>query len=365
MRPLRALLTIVALLALVPALATADPGRNRFPRPGPSSRTASRTPPPAQTAPVNPTPLPRLSSSGYDLTPMSPAAIAEARKKLTPEEDRICFSAGTERAFCGTLLDNKLEGTYVCVVGGLPLFRSSAKFNSGTGWPSFHSPFDPEHIVERVDRSHGMVRVEILDARSGAHLGHVFDDGPPPTGKRYCLNSAALRFIPKGEALPPESQPNVAIFGGGCFWGVEDRFAQLPGVIDAESGYAGGTVPNPGYRAVCTGDTGHAEVVRLIFDPRKVSYEDLVRFFFRIHDPTTLNRQGPDLGTQYRSAIFTLDEGQKASAQRVIAELAAANAFRGRKIVTEVTPYTNYFRAEDYHQDYHKKNGGSCAMPSP
>ena len=318
-----------------------------------------------QEAPTVKTPLPRLSKSGYDLTPLSPEAIAAIRKTLTPEEDRICFSAETERPFCGTLLDNKKEGIYVCVAGGLPLFSSSSKFNSGTGWPSFFAPFDPEHIIEKVDRSHGMVRTEILDARSGAHLGHVFDDGPPPTGKRYCLNSAALKFIAKGEPLPPESQPNVAYFAGGCFWGVEDRFAQIPGVIDAESGYAGGAVLNPTYKAVCSGDTGHAETVRIVFDPRKVSYEQLVRFFFKIHDPTTMNRQGPDIGTQYRSAIYTVNEDQKRVADSVIAALTAEKAFKGRKIVTEVTPYSNYFAAEEYHQDYHKKHGGSCAIPTP
>ncbi len=317
-----------------------------------------------ETSPVK-TPLPRLSKSGYDLTPLTPDQIAAVRKTLTPEEDKICFSAETERPFCGTLLDNKKDGIYVCVAGGLPLFSSSAKFNSGTGWPSFFAPFDPEHIIEKVDSSHGMVRTEILDARSGAHLGHVFDDGPAPTGKRYCLNSAALKFIAKGEPLPPESQPAVAYFAGGCFWGVEDRFAQIPGVIDAESGYAGGSVLNPTYKAVCTGDTGHAEVVRVIFDPKRVPYEQLVRFFFKIHDPTTLNRQGPDIGTQYRSAIYVMNDDQRRVADSVIAALTAEKAFKGRKIVTEVAPYSNYFAAEEYHQDYHRKHGGSCAIPTP
>jgi peptide methionine sulfoxide reductase msrA/msrB len=327
----------------------------------------SLAPPTAPTPEASPvkTPLPRLSKSGYDLTPLTPEQIAAIRKTLTTEEDKICFSAETERPFCGTLLDNKKDGIYVCVAGGLPLFASSAKFNSGTGWPSFFAPFDPDHIIEKVDRSHGMVRTEILDARSGAHLGHVFDDGPPPTGKRYCLNSAALKFIAKGEPLPPESQPAVAYFAGGCFWGVEDRFAQVPGVIDAESGYAGGSVLNPTYKAVCSGDTGHAEVVRVMFDPKKVSYEQLVRFFFKIHDPTTLNRQGPDIGTQYRSAIYVMNDDQRRVTDAVIASLTGEKAFKGRKIVTEVAPYSNYFAAEEYHQDYHKKHGGSCAIPTP
>jgi len=330
----------------------------------PAAQSAAQSAAKQESAPVK-TALPRLSKSGYDLTPLTSDQIASIRKTLTPEEDRICFGAETERPFCGTLLDNKKEGIYVCVAGGLPLFSSSAKFNSGTGWPSFFAPFDPEHIIEKVDASHGMVRTEILDARSGAHLGHVFDDGPAPTGKRYCLNSAALKFIAKGEPLPPGSQPAVAYFAGGCFWGVEDRFAQVPGVIDAESGYAGGSVQDPTYKAVCTGDTGHAEAVRVIFDPKEVSYEQLVRFFFKIHDPTTLNRQGPDIGTQYRSAIYVMNDDQRRVADSVIAALTAEKAFKGRKIVTEIAPYSNYFAAEEYHQDYHKKHGGSCAIPTP
>src|SRR5262249_37548717 len=155
-------------------------------------------------------------------------------KTLTPEQVRITQGAGTEMCGTGELLHEKRSGIFVSAVGGLPLFRTSAKFESGTGWPSFFEPFDPEHIVERSDSSLGMVRTEILDARSGAHLGHVFDDGPAPTGKRYCLNSAALKFIPDGSPLPEESKPvqsQVAYFAGGCFWGTEDLFENVAGVM--------------------------------------------------------------------------------------------------------------------------------------
>jgi len=306
---------------------------------------------------------PRYSRSGYDITPLSSDEIARIAQTLTPEQRRIILEQGTEPQFCGNLLDNKQDGVYVSAVGGLPLFRSISKFHSGTGWPSFFEPFDPDHIIEREDRSHGMVRVEILDARSGAHLGHVFDDGPQPTGKRYCVNSASLRFIPEGEELPPESQPvetEVAYFAGGCFWGIEDRFAQIPGVIDAVSGYQGGDGSFPTYQQVCSGRTGHAESVQVVFDPKRVSYGGLLSAFFGMHDPTTLNRQGLDVGTQYRSAIFTTSRDQDRAARAFLRDLSASSRFADREIVTEIHEAPEFFPAEDYHQDYHAKHGGSC-----
>src|SRR5512136_1165248 len=188
---------------------------------------------------------PKYSSSGYDVTPLSRDRVAALAAKLDPEAYRITQKAGTEPAFCGTLLDNKQEGIYCCVVCGLPLFSSEHKFTSGTGWPSFYREFDPEHVTRKVDRSAGMVRTEIDCARCGAHLGHVFDDGPPPTHERHCLNSASLKFYEKGTPLPPESQPvktETAYFAGGCFWGIEHYFDQGPGVIEAVSGYMQGHV---------------------------------------------------------------------------------------------------------------------------
>lgn len=336
---------------------------------------ASRTAPPSEnsqvTAPATSSAFApgnvRYSRSGYDITRWTKEAIESAAAGLTPEQRRIMLDAGTEPPFCGVFTDNKEKGIYVCALGGLPLFRSDQKFLSKSGWASFFAPFDPDHIQYVEDRSHGMVRVEILCARTGAHLGHVFDDGPPPTGKRYCLNSEALRFIPDGQPLPSESRPvdtEVAYFGGGCFWGVEDAFEKLPGVLDAESGFSNGKTATVTYKEVCRGDTGHAEVVKIVFDPKRVSYGDLLKVFFRIHDPTTPNRQGPDIGTQYRSAIYVATPEQEKIARQAIAALNASDsfksAFKGKSIVTEVAPISGYIKAEDYHQDYHAKNGGQC-----
>jgi peptide methionine sulfoxide reductase msrA/msrB len=292
---------------------------------------------------------------------------AEWLKRLTPEQYRITRGKDTERAFCGGLLGNKKAGMYVCVCCNLPLFESKAKFESGSGWPSFFQPAANENILEQPDKSHGMVRTEILCRRCGAHLGHVFNDGPRPTGLRYCLNSESLRFVAEDQlkmiaepaaasskgtpAAAGEPRRAEAVFAGGCFWCVEAVFRQLDGVLDVTSGYAGGTAETADYKTVSTGKTGHAESVKIVYDPQKISYETLLKVHFATHDPTTLNQQGNDIGVQYRSAVFYADEEQKQIAEAMIADLADAKAYH-RPIVTTVEPLAAFYPAEAEHQNY-------------
>lgn len=267
------------------------------------------------------------------------------RKRLSPEEFRVTQECGTEPPFANRYWDNHEPGFYVDVVSGELLFSSDDKFDSGSGWPSFTRPVDAAAVVERRDGSHGMDRVEIRSARADSHLGHVFDDGPEPTGLRYCVNSAALRFIPRAKGS--------AILAAGCFWGTEAYFRRLDGVLAVTVGYTGGSRARPTYEDVCAGKTGHAEAVRILFDPERISYRDILRHFFRMHDPTTEDRQGPDVGTQYRSAIFYMDEAQRETAEALIGELGASYS---EPIVTEVSPASAFWPAEDYHQDYLGKN---------
>ena len=325
-------------------------------------------------------PSKQLSRSGHDVTPLPREKVAELAKKLSPEAYRITQNAGTEPAFCGTLLDNKKEGTYCCVVCGLPLFASKHKFNSGTGWPSFFAPFDMAHVGAKEDNSYGMQRVEIICNRCNAHLGHVFDDGPKPSGLRFCLNGAALTFHENGAQLPPESQPvktATAYFGGGCFWGVEHYFQQAPGVASAVSGYMQGSQDNPTYDDICKQDSvpasqrpadykPHVEAVKVVYDPTVISYRQLLEGFFQMIDPTTPNRQGPDYGTQYRSGLYTVDAAQEADAKAYVAALGAKNLFGTRKIVTEIEAAKTFYPAEAYHQDYLERNPTrGCSLSKP
>ncbi|HEX4044306.1 MAG TPA: bifunctional methionine sulfoxide reductase B/A protein [Gammaproteobacteria bacterium] len=254
---------------------------------------------------------------------------------------------GTEQPFTGDYNDFGEAGTYLCRQCGLPLFRSRSKFHSACGWPSFDEEIPGAVMMRRDADGH---REEILCARCQGHLGHVFlGEGFTAKNIRHCVNSFSLDFVADLTVRETEE----AIFAAGCFWGVEYYFKRLPGVLKTEVGYSGGDQQNPLYEAVCAGYSGHYESIRVIYDPDKLSYADVVRYFFNIHDPTQTDGQGPDHGAQYLSVIFYYDEMQKQLAQQCIAQLTAA----GYQVATRLLPVSVFWRAEKYHQDYYEKTG--------
>jgi peptide methionine sulfoxide reductase msrA/msrB len=334
------------------------------------------------------TSAPETSTSLSSMKDFKKPSDEELKKKLDPLQYAVTQHEQTEPPFRNKFWDNKKPGLYVDVVSGEPLFSSLDKFDSGCGWPSFTKPLPTTQITEKKDFKIGYERTEVRSKIADSHLGHVFNDGPADKGGlRYCINSASLRFIPveemekqgygaylepfvkaglvKANASETSANQNavsaekreVATLAGGCFWGVEEILRKIPGIIQTTVGYTGGTTKNPTYKQVCTGTTGHAESIEIVFDPSKLSYAQLLDIFFRMHDPTTLNRQHNDVGTQYRSAIFYHSEEQRKTAEEVKARMQKSGRFN-KPIVTEITAATEFYPAEEYHQKYLVKNPG-------
>ena len=325
------------------------------------------------------------AAPSHEEKPMIQETPEQLKARLTRMQFDVTQNAATEPPFKNEYWNNHEVGLYVDIVSGEPLFTSMDKFDSGCGWPSFTKPIAESSIDRKHDGAFGWSRTEVRSKKADSHLGHVFDDGPGPIGERWCINSASLRFIPvadlekegygaqlalfgkqasaksdtsaKGgaqkDAAAATKTEEIAILAGGCFWGMEDILRKLPGVLETEVGYTGGNVKNATYK----NHEGHAEAIRIVFDPSKLTFGALLDMFFKMHDPTTKNRQGNDTGTSYRSAIFYVSDAQKQEAEAAVERATKSGRWK-KPIATEITPASAWWPAEEYHQDYLVKNPG-------
>jgi peptide methionine sulfoxide reductase msrA/msrB len=315
-----------------------------------------------------------ISSFGWSPKPIPSKSALKAQ--LTKLQFEVTQEQATEAPFKNDYWDSHTEGIYVDRISGEPLFSSKDKFDSGTGWPSFTKPLSKENLVEKEDRNFFSVRTEVRSKHANSHLGHVFDDGPQPLGLRYCINSAALRFINKqqlqaegyGEFLKafgsevaadkiisPELE--TAIFAGGCFWCMQAPFDELKtrGVKTVLVGYSGGKKENPTYEETSSGNTGHREVVAITFDPKQIAFRDLLAIFWKNIDPADGKGQFCDKGEQYTSAVFYVNDEQRIAFEASKAEIIKSGKLPS-VIATQLLPAKTFYPAEEYHQSYYSKN---------
>jgi peptide methionine sulfoxide reductase msrA/msrB len=270
---------------------------------------------------------------------------------LTAEEIRIIENKGTEMPFTGKYDKFYEAGVYNCKKCNTPLFTSQDKFDSGSGWPSFDDAI--QNAVKTIADADGS-RIEIVCATCDGHLGHVFmGEQLTPKSRRHCVNSVSLDF----QSIDNNSQYKKAYFASGCFWGTEYWFQKTEGVFNADSGYMGGHTVNPKYREICGKQTGHLETVEVTYDPTIISFENLCKVFFETHDPEQMNGQGPDIGPQYLSAIFTSDATEEEIVSKLI-KILESKALNIATMIKDANAHV-FYKAEEEHQNYYKLRNGT------